>query len=112
MKNPKQLYLVLKKQYFNEILAGTKKEEYRGFTDHFINRLCEVDEDGQILDTKKYETVKFQMGYNKDAPQMVVECKQILIDTDEDVDLEKDFLTSENCNFTIVLGEILEKINC
>ncbi len=53
--------------------SGTKKEEYRGFTDHFINRLCEVDEDGQILDTKKYETVKFQMGYNKDAPQMVVE---------------------------------------
>ena len=62
MKNPKQLYLVLKKQYFDEILAGTKKEEYRGFTDHFINRLCEVDEDGQILDTKKYETVKVSDG--------------------------------------------------
>lgn len=107
-----QLYLVLKKQYFDEILAGTKTEEYRDFTDFYINRLCLVDEKGEILDTKKYETVKFQMGYNKDAPQMIVEVKDVLIDMDEDVDLDKDMLTTENCNFTIVLGKILEKKNC
>jgi hypothetical protein len=49
------------------------------------------------------------MGYNKDAPQMTVEVKDVRIDMDEDVDLDKDMLTTENCNFTIVLGKILEK---
>ena len=35
MKEKTELYLVLKKQYFNEILDGTKTEEYRDFTDFF-----------------------------------------------------------------------------
>lgn len=112
MKKTNQLYLVLKKEYFNEILDGTKTEEYRDFTDFYINRLCEVDENGEILDTRKYETVKFQMGYSKDAPQIIVECKAIFIDTDEDFDADKDLLTTENCNFTIELGKILERSNC
>lgn len=52
------------------------------------------------------------MGYSKNAPQMIVEIKDIIIETDENVDLEKgDLLTTENCNFTILLGKILEKIN-
>ena len=37
-KTNDQLYLVLKKQYFDEILAGTKTEEYRDFTHHNISR--------------------------------------------------------------------------
>lgn len=56
--------------------------------------------------------MKFQMGYSKNAPQMIVEIKDIIIETDEEVDLENgDLLTTENCNFTILLGKILEKIN-
>lgn len=56
--------------------------------------------------------MKFQMGYSKNAPQMIVEIKDIIIETDENVDLENgDLLTQENCNFTIVLGKILGKIN-
>lgn len=109
-KETKQLYLVLKKQYFNEIMAGTKTEEYRDFTDFFINKLCMVDDEGEITDFKKYDTVKFQMGYNKQAPQMIVECKEIYIAQDEDIP-EKD-LQPENFFFVIMLGEILEKKNC
>lgn len=52
------------------------------------------------------------MGYSKDAPQIVVECKGVFIDTDEDFDMDKDLLTTENCNFTIMLGKILERKNC
>ena len=52
------------------------------------------------------------MGYSKNAPQMIVEIKDIIIETDEEVDLENgDLLTTENCNFTILLGKILKKIN-
>ena len=110
MNDQKQLYLVLKKQYFNEILAGTKKEEYRDFTEFFINKLCILDDEGEITDFKKYETIKFQMGYNKDAPQMIVECKEIYLAQDQHIP-EKD-LQPENFFFIIVLGNILEKKNC
>ena len=109
-KETTQLYLVLKKQYFNEILDGTKTEEYRDFTDFFINKLCILDDEGEIIDCKEFDTVKFQMGYNKDAPQMIVECKEIYIAQDEDIP-EKD-LQPENFFFVIELGEILEKKNC
>ena len=112
MNKKSQLYLVLTKLWFTEILEGRKTEEYRDFTDFYINRLCELNEEGEILDTKKYDTLKFQMGYAKNAPQMVIEVLDIRIDVDEEVDFENgDLLTQENCNFTIVLGKILEKIN-
>ena len=112
MKNTSQLYFVLNKQWLTEILEGRKTEEYRNFSDFYINRLCELNDKGEILDTKKYDTLKFQMGYAKNAPQMVIEVLDIRIDVDEEVDFENgDLLTQENCNFTIVLGKILEKIN-
>lgn len=113
MNNPNPLYLVLTKEWFTEILEGRKHEEFRAFTDFYISRLCEVDENGEILDTKKYQTVKFQQGYQKNAPQLIVEVKEVLIKMDKDVYPENgDVLTTENCNFVIVLGEILERINC
>ncbi|WPC11292.1 hypothetical protein LEQ04_11940 [Riemerella anatipestifer] len=49
------------------------------------------------------------MGYSKTAPQMIVEVKEILIEHDEDAG---DELTTDNCNFVIVLGDILSKTNC
>lgn len=109
MKNTKELYLILTKKWFLEILKGVKKEEYRSFTEYYIERLGELDKDGELIDTRKYETIKFQLGYRKNAPQMIVECKDVLIEVDEG-DVEE--LNDQNSNFVIVLGEILEKINC
>ncbi|AZA49725.1 hypothetical protein EG346_16745 [Chryseobacterium carnipullorum] len=109
MKNTKELYLILTKKWFLEILTGVKKEEYRSFTEYYVERLGELDKDGELIDTRKYETIKFQLGYRKNAPQMIVECKDVLIEVDEGVEEE---LNEQNSNFVIVLGEILEKINC
>ncbi|SFI77983.1 ATP-dependent Lon protease [Kaistella treverensis] len=107
-KDNKQLYLVLAKEWFNEILEGKKTEEYRAFTDHNISRLG-IIKDGAFVGCRQYETVKFQLGYTKAAPQMIVEVKEVVIEVD---DGNAEMLTSDNCNFTIVLGEILEKTNC
>lgn len=109
MKNTKELYLILTKKWFLEILKGFKKEEYRSFTEYYVDRLGEFDKDGELIDTCKYETIKFQLGYRKNAPQMIIECKDVLIEVDEGVE---DELNDQNSNFVIVLGEILEKINC
>ncbi|ASK29748.1 hypothetical protein CEY12_06345 [Chryseobacterium sp. T16E-39] len=109
MKNPKELYLVLQKKWFLEILQGKKTEEYRDFTEYYVSRLGVLDKDGELTDTKKFDTVRFQLGYAKNAPQIVVECKDVLIEYDSE-DVEE--FTNENSNFAIILGEILDKINC
>ncbi len=111
MKNTKELYLVLTKKNFVDILKGTKKEEYRAFSDYYIERLGEVDAEGELVGTVVPKTIRFQMGYSKSAPQMVVECKDVLIDVDKDVKEGED-LTTENSNFALILGDIHEKIRC
>lgn len=111
MKNTKELYLVLTKKNFVDILKGMKKEEYRAFSDYYIERLGEVDEDGELIGTVTPETIRFQMGYSKNAPQMVVRCKDVLIDVDKEVKEGED-LTTDNSNFALLLGDILEKTNC
>lgn len=103
-----ELYLVLQKKWFEQILSGEKKEEYRDFTEYYVSRLGVLDKDGELIDTKKFDTVRFQLGYRKNAPQIVVECKDVLIEVDEN---DSDEITDENSNFVIILGEILEKIN-
>ncbi|MDO5511045.1 MAG: hypothetical protein Q4F57_10140 [Weeksellaceae bacterium] len=104
-KDKTQLFLVLSKQWFYEILAGTKKEEYREFTDHNMSRLA-VIENGEFVGCRQYETVKFQLGYTKNPPQMIVEVKEITLDMN---DPNAELLTIDNCNFTIKLGQVLEK---
>ncbi|WP_213279305.1 ASCH domain-containing protein [Chryseobacterium indologenes] len=111
MKNTKELYLVLTKKNFVDILKGEKKEEYRAFSDYYIDRLGEVDKEGELIGTVAPETIRFQMGYSKNAPQMVVECKDVLIEVDKDVEEGED-LTTENSNFALILGNILENTNC
>ena len=103
-----ELYLVLQKKWFDQILSGEKKEEYRDFTEYYVSRLGVLDKDGELIDTKKFDAVRFQLGYRKNAPQIVLECKDVLIEVDED---NSDEITDENSNFVIILGEILEKIN-
>lgn len=110
MKSENQLYLVLKKQYFLEILAGTKKEEYRDFTEYFIKKFCTFDQNGEINGCKKYDTVRFQMGYQRNAPQLVVDCEELYIAQDATVPEAE--MTPEDLWFVIALGAIREQTNC
>lgn len=93
----KILHLTLKKKWFDMIVSGEKKEEYREITGYWVQRLL-LDKDGnkyrlkeaeeaaqailyQIRDCKwdihpdvlvKYDTIRFRNGYSKQAP--VYEC--------------------------------------
>lgn len=63
------LYLNLKKQWFDMIASGEKKEEYREVKEYWTKR----------LDGKSYDQVHFRNGYSKDARTMLLECKGITI---------------------------------
>lgn len=77
----KVLYLTLNKKWFDMILSGDKKEEYREIKPHWKSRLQDKWQKypGIHIDFKSFDTILFSNGYAKDAPTMMVECKGISI---------------------------------
>ena len=65
-------YLVLKAEFYDAIEAGTKKVEYRDFTEYNLKRTIGI------------KTVRFNRGYVKNAPQMRWEVEKIVFLDGED----------------------------
>ena len=84
----KILHLNLYRKYFDQILKGEKTTEYREVTPYWSKR----------LEGRYYDVIKFRNGYRKDAPEMIVEYKGIVVD-----DLYG--------RYAIQLGKILESKN-
>jgi aminoglycoside phosphotransferase (APT) family kinase protein len=62
----KILHLTLKKKWFDKILSGEKKEEYREIKPYWDKRL-----------NKSYDAVLFKNGYNKNAPSFLIKLNGI-----------------------------------
>lgn len=63
----KYLHLTLKKNWFDLILSGEKKEEYREIKPYWEKRLI----------GKKYDRIIFRNGYTTNAPQFTIKLKSI-----------------------------------
>ena len=86
----KILHLNLYRKYFDAILKGEKKIEYREVTPYWSKR----------LEGRYYDVIQFRNGYAKVAPTMIVEFKGMGIDKD-----------IQGPRYAIELGEILEVKN-
>lgn len=62
----KILHLTLKKKWFDMVLSGVKKEEYRKIKPHWNSRL-----------NKSFDAIEFKNGYQKDFPKFLIELKGI-----------------------------------
>jgi hypothetical protein len=74
------LPLTINKKWFDQIEAGTKKEEYREVKNYWIKRLTNQNDDGSVNGNsfyKHFRFVRFQNGYSKNARWMLVEFKGI-----------------------------------
>jgi ASC-1-like (ASCH) protein len=58
------LHLNLRRKYFADIAAGTKRIEYRDRKSYWKKR----------LEGRQYDVIKFRNGYATNAPEMLVEC--------------------------------------
>lgn len=75
------LTLIIKQKYFDEILAGQKTKETREIRHNNYKKYCELDEDGfakfdeenGVFVPKKYDAIRFYVGYNKDRATALVE---------------------------------------
>ena len=64
----KILTLTLKKKWFDMILSGEKKEEYREIKPYWQTRFLESD-----TINKNFDAVLFKNGYAKNAPSILIE---------------------------------------
>lgn len=83
----KTLHLTLKKKWFDMILSGEKKEEYRDIKNYYDNRFIDRKEQNKLdnkpynlIAWKKFDTVTFKNGYAKNAPVIVIQLLNINID--------------------------------
>ncbi|MGV8142243.1 MAG: ASCH domain-containing protein [Candidatus Pacearchaeota archaeon] len=85
------LHLTLFKQWFDEILAGTKKIEYREVKPFWKKRLFTPE--GNV---RKYDEVIFTNGYGTKRPRMRVEFIGV---------------REANNKYEILLGKVTETLN-
>ena len=96
------LHLTLKKQWFDMISKGVKKEEYREIKDYWIKRLKDMSLQKPFHAFIPYDKIVFKNGYAKNAPTMVVEFDGIRIGKGN-----KDWGADDEVRFCIKLGNIL-----
>ena len=87
----KILHLTLKREWFDMIASGIKKEEYRGIKEYWNTRL-----------NKEYDVILFRNGYNRMSPEMMVELKSIKKGTGN-----KDWGAPNEEVYVLELGKIL-----
>jgi hypothetical protein len=122
------LRLTLKKKWFDMILSGEKKEEYREVKWYWFNRLvfhpfdvikyvgvrdAKVDEDiarlcsdsfwSKTFGFKPFDYIEFKNGYSKTAPTIIIQCNGIKVGNAKPEWSDK----WKGDVFVILLGEIL-----
>jgi len=65
MADQRILHLTLKRQWFDMIARGIKREEYRDLKPYWDKR----------LKGRRYQAVHFRNGYSANAPTMIVEVR-------------------------------------
>lgn len=116
-KQARILYLTLKGRWFDMILSGEKREEYRDLKVYWANRLCSnircdsvggwlhnIDSSVSFIN---FDAVRFARGghFHPSIPQMTVECKGIGIGKGK-----QEWGATGDEYFVIKLGNILQSI--
>lgn len=73
----KVLTLNIKKIYFDEIMSGTKKIEYRELKQTTLNKYTYVDEADGKRYLRRYNALRLFVGYHKDRESALVQVKDI-----------------------------------
>lgn len=69
----KILTLIIKKVYFDEIMSGEKKIEYRELKQTTLNKYTYLDESDGKRYLRRYDALHFYVGYESDRESAIVE---------------------------------------
>ena len=92
------LTLPIKKKWFDMILSGEKKEEYREINRYYKGRFFSlfdiVDQCGEELvnpfEENPEREIMFRNGYSKDSPSFIAKCTLLIGEGKEEWGAEKD----------------------
>lgn len=114
------LTLIIKQKFFDEILSGKKKEEFREIRPNSNRKYCDLDEDGYckevdgVLQPRRYDAIRFFVGYKKDRASALVQVTDARIELF--VDENGDFIEYEQngepylaAQVVYTLGAVIEK---
>lgn len=76
-KGLKVLSLNIKKEYFDKILSGKKKIEYRDLKQTTLNRYTYIDNADGKRYLRRYDALRLFVGYHRDRESAIVEVKNI-----------------------------------
>lgn len=115
------LTLSIKQKYFDEILAGKKKQEFREIRPSSQKKYCGLDEEGYckeidgIFIPRKYDAIKLLTGaYSGKRPWALVEvkCANIELFVDENnefIELEEKGVPYLAAQVVYDLGKVIDK---
>ena len=93
----KNLFLIIKEVYLNQIYLGEKPNEYRATTDYFKKK----------LEGREYETITLQAGYRPTSPRLVLKYKGYTVEK-----LTHEFFGPDEVEvFAIDVTELISAIN-
>jgi len=113
------LTLIIKNQYYQEILSGKKKKEFREINPFTPKKYCQVDKFGEALLVngeyvpRHYDAIRFYVGYRKDRATALIEVKDINIEPMRDeqghcIIIKMDDEVFKVMQVVYTLGEVLE----
>lgn len=93
----KNLFLIIKEVYLNQIYLGEKPNEYRATSEYFKKKLV----------GREYETITLQAGYRPTSPRLVLKYKGYTVEK-----LTHEFFGPDEVEvFAIDVTEIIEQSN-
>ena len=87
MKKSEILHLALEREWFDDIVQGAKRYEYRKYKPYWKTR----------LEGRNYRVVHFRNGYGRNVPEMLIEFRGLTRAG-----------KARNADYVIELGHILE----
>ncbi len=79
------LSLIIKQEYFDEIMSGDKEIEYRELKATKLKQYTELDESTGKRYIRRYNALRLYAGYNKDRDMLLVELKDTTFDKNNSV---------------------------
>lgn len=111
IREDRVLFLPINKQWFDMILSGEKKEEYRDITQYYLSRLTHYDkkthDSKKKVEYKKFDYVCLTNGYNPKSRRFFIE----YISTHAGIGKEKWGAKKNQQYYVITVGEVVMKIN-
>jgi len=109
------LTLSIKQKFFDQILSGEKKSEYREIRPNNASKYCKFNLKNEFIEVVKYDQIKFVTGqYKGERPFAIVEVlgAEVALFTDDN---DKEIVYTENgieylaAEIEYALGKIIQK---